>query len=400
MKRYYEIFRAYPYLFLSLPLSLIWLVIILLIRPFIQTRIYLIRSNRIGHFAADIELHICEKKEQHRKELSLFYFARPACNKQLAKMWRRKIIIFPPFFLRPLDYLIRNIGFLHSFVGTTMNFDRDILNLYDKYPAQISFTASELIRGEKELQELGIPRGNPFVCMIVRDGKYLSTECSTDFKNDYRNSNIQNYILAAEELTLQEYYVIRMGAKVEEAIQSLDSKIIDYASNGMRSDFMDIYLGAKCHFCISVGTGFDAIPQIFRRPVVYVNMVPIGVIATYRSQYLVITKHYYSIDENRELTLKEIISCGAFLNNTSDYELNRIQLIENTPEEIRDVVIEMVMRLDGSWKPGEDDEKLQHRFWEIFPSKAVASYNGRPLHGEIRSRFGAQFLRNNSEWLM
>ena len=46
-----------------------------------------------------------------------------------------------------------------------------------------------------------------------------------------------------------------------------------------------------------------------------------------------------------------------------------------------------------------DDETLQQRFWEIFPTDSVDAYAGNPLHGEIRSRFGAAFLRNNRGWL-
>ena len=82
---------------------------------------------------------------------------------------------------------------------------------------------------------------------------------------------------------------------------------------------------------------------------------------------------------------------------TSDYESKGIKLIENTPEEIRDVVMEMTDRLNGTWQLHEDDEALQRRFWEIFPIDAVGA-KGRPLHGEIRARFGAHFLRNNRDW--
>jgi hypothetical protein len=55
--------------------------------------------------------------------------------------------------------------------------------------------------------------------------------------------------------------------------------------------------------------------------------------------------------------------------------------------------------LNGTWKPHEDDETLQRRFWEIFPVDATEAINKRPLHGEIRARFGAHFLRNNRDWL-
>ena len=127
--------------------------------------------------------------------------------------------------------------------------------------------------------------------------------------------------------------------------------------------------------------------------------MPLGVLATFRSQYLGITKHHHSIIEDRELTLKEIFAHGGFLFYTSEYESRGIQLKENTPEEIRDVTMEMAERLKGSWQPHEDDEALQCRFWEIFPADAVSAYNGKHLHGEIRARFGAYFLRTNREWL-
>ena len=83
----------------------------------------------------------------------------------------------------------------------------------------------------------------------------------------------------------------------------------------------------------------------------------------------------------------------------SYYESEGIQLIENTPEEIRDVCVEMEERLNDTWEPETDDDALQRQFWEIFPVHAVNSINGRPLHGDIRGRFGMQFLRNNREFL-
>ena len=120
---------------------------------------------------------------------------------------------------------------------------------------------------------------------------------------------------------------------------------------------------------------------------------------TYRAQLIAIAKHLYSEDKGRELTLREIFNCGVgFSGRTSDYESEGIQLIENTPEEIRDLVIEMVERLEGTWQPQEDDEALQCKFWEVFPTDAK-SEDAIKLHGEIRSYFGAAFLRNNRAWL-
>jgi putative glycosyltransferase (TIGR04372 family) len=163
---------------------------------------------------------------------------------------------------------------------------------------------------------------------------------------------------------------------------------------------MDIYLGAKCAFCVSTATGWDAVPLIFRRPIVYVNMSPAGYFQTFRDVFLGIFKHHLDLTSNRKLSLVEIFSRGVgFCVVTPEYESEGVYLIENTPEEIRDVVIEMVERLKGTWQPQKDDEALQRRFWEIFPTDAVDAYQGRPLHAEIRARFGSVFLRNNRSWL-
>ena len=99
---------------------------------------------------------------------------------------------------------------------------------------------------------------------------------------------------------------------------------IDYANSEIRSDFMDIYLGAKCFFCISTGVGLDAVPVMFRRPIAFV-VVPIGIWMTSNEKFLLLTKHHINKFNKNELTISEIFSSNlgiAF--NTKDYENNNV----------------------------------------------------------------------------
>jgi putative glycosyltransferase (TIGR04372 family) len=235
--------------------------------------------------------------------------------------------------------------------------------------------------------------------VATRDSAHLNTRWPGfwDYHN-YRDLDIQNYVLAAEKLADDGYFVIRMGADVQQVMNSSHSRVIDYAANGMRSEFMDIYLGAKCDFCISGSSGFNAVPLIFRRPIAITNDAPFGYQWTSSEKFIGITRHHYSAQEERELTLKEIFSGGSgFYLHGDEYESQSIQLIENTPEEIRDIAVEMASRLRGTWEAQKGDEELQRKFWEIYP--ADTRKNGKPLHGEIRSRIGAAFLRDNQAWL-
>ena len=402
MKRAFQIILKLPLYILAVPI----IFILRLIRPWLIIRWGSLKSTRIGHFAGNPELYLCEQnaginvpKQCH---VDLFYLVEPICNQQLAKMWKRTLHVWPSWILAPISRVFRLIlgGSVHEISDNTQE-DRDIHNLLDRFPPHLKFTAEEEALGQAGLRTMGISSEAQFVCLIVRDSAYLESHQRGSWSyHSYRDSDIQNYVLAAEELADMGYFVIRMGAKVKTAMESTHPKVIDYAINGMRSDFMDIYLGAKCTFCISVGTGFDAVPQVFRRPIAYVNMVPLGYLNTFVSNVIGITKHHLMQLDERELTLSEIFSQGAgFFTRTCDYEAKGIKLIENTAEEIRDVVVEIAERLNGSWQPHEDDEALQQRFWEVFPADALEVSNNRPLHGEIRARFGSQFLRNKPDWL-
>lgn len=400
MKRIFKIICKIPLFIIAVPFVLI----IRLIRPLLLVRINGLLSFRIGHFAANIELYLCEMAAginvPNQRYVDIFFMISPIANHQLAIMWRRVLRVWPSFILAPIARINNYIpgGNLHK-ISTTMG--RDIYNLYDRFPPKLQFTAEEESRGKAHLSAMGLPKGAEFICLNVRDSAYLDGHIARDWSyHNYRDSNIQNFVLAAETLAERGYFVIRMGAKVHEAINTAHPMIIDYATNGMRSDFMDIYLGAKCLFAISTGSGWDGIPEIQRRPIVYVNYGPLGYLCTMRNLTISIVKHHYSLAKGRELSLSEIFSVGVgFCLDSSAYKSKGVSLIENTPAEICDAAIEMIERLNGTWLTDEYDKVLQQRFWKLFQADAVHNVNGLPLHGDIHARFGAMFLRNNPDWL-
>jgi putative glycosyltransferase (TIGR04372 family) len=264
----------------------------------------------------------------------------------------------------------------------------DVNNVLELVPPHLSFTPEELELGRISLDSLGVPSHSLFICFVGRDPTYLQVihpDLNTSY-HDYRNTEIDNYILAVEEMANRGYYAIRMGSTVKKSLASHNPKIIDYATNGQRTDFMDIYLGAKCHFFISCQTGIDAIPTIFRRPILYVNTAPLELALSWDKNNLIIPKMYWLDKEQRFMSFREILESGAgrFL-ETHQYIDMGITLIENTPEEILEVTIEMEERLKGTWVTTEEDEDLQRRFWSLYPPSEY--------HGKIYSRIGAAFIR-------
>lgn len=379
--------------------ALFYVVLLRLVRPWVIIRIGKPIHERMGHFAANTELYLCSRDMgidiPNRPFIDILYYNGYVCNTQLQKMWNRVLKIGPTHLLTLMRIINSRLpdGGMHTV--QLQGHPRDIHNLYECVPPHLSFTSEEEEFGKTLLESMRVASESLFICFIGRDGKYLQLIYPDDDyrHHDYRNTDVKNYLLAAEELANRGYYAIRMGATVAETLVSNNSRIIDYATNGQRSDFMDIYLGAKCRFFISVGTGIDCIPQIFRRPILYVNQVPLEYLPSWDKSTLFIPKKYWLDKEQRFMTIRAIFESGAgrFL-YTQQYLDMGITLIENTPEEILKVTIEMDERLKGTWVTTEEDEDLQRRFWSLYkPSE---------LHGKIYARIGADFLRENKDLLL
>ena len=315
------------------------------------------------------------------------------CNQFLEKKWKRQLPV------HSLAASIHSIDqrMLRSNKHTIPwpHGDKDIRGILRRTEPRLDFIQSEEEVGNRELVKLGVPYGNDFVCFYARDAAYLdATHAYRTWEyHDYRDASIDNYIPAVQELVERGCYAIRMGSITNLSLSTDDARIIDYSCSGT-SDFMDVFLSAMCKFFISSTGGINAVPRIFRKPIVYVNFVPVNkshlLICTPYS--LIIPKKIWREESQRYLTFREMISEGV--NNfyqTSFYTQAGLQVHENTPEEIMSVVIEMERRLDGSWCDSEQDEKLQQRFWSLISPEGAPDAD--------MCRIGAAFLRENIELL-
>ena len=106
----------------------------------------------------------------------------------------------------------------------------------------------------------------------------------------------------------------------------------------------------------------------------------------------------------------------AFARESRIYEEKGVDLVENTSEEIKDLVIEMDEYLKFDKKLNFEDEELQKSFRSLYTAN-LKRFNQRPdsenelwhiqepvkeaviLHGKVRCRYSSKFLRENKNWL-
>lgn len=375
---------------LLLPLALIVIGVIRFISRWCMVRFGIFWSPRLGHMIGNSECYLCERDSGLQpKALDLWIPASgPRANRVVERKYRKILHVMP----RRVGTLCFQVNALfhgwEKHAIQTIQVDRDVKGLWEKHAPHVGFTEREHSKGLRLLTALGIPPGASWVCLIVRDPSYLRAKFpGADFSyHDYRDADVSNYIPAAVELARRGYYVVRVGDGAAKPFHVKHTRIIDYA-HGKRTPFGDLYLGAKCAFCLGTPTGFMAIAQTFNHPLCITDMVPLEYAPTW-SRGLMIFKHHQK--DGKRMSVREI--CDAGLGTATFAHLFRhagVTLQDNTPEEIFALAMEMADHVET----GSFDGEAQGAFWSNFPTSMV---NGAPLNENIRLRIGREFLKDYS----
>ena len=370
--------------------------LLLLLKYLFRVQFVRIRSSRIGPFGGtDVFL----RRIKLGLILASFNYigiaTKKVVNQQLLTMFKRVMLIIQlpqPKYVRVCMQYLATKSLLHrlklfqelKFLGN------EFYELNNTTP-NLSFTSEEKNQGRELLTNMNI--SNWFICFHARDSAYADQLLQKrDHRHDFRNCEINNYLQAAEYITKQGGYAIRMGARVEKKITTKNPKIIDYAS-AYRSDFGDIYLLAKNKFFLGNTAGIGNMPYFFNTPFAMANLIPITRCPPPGKNDLFIPKKIWSTKEKRYLSFREMINSPILLSwqGSQFSKDDNLVPVENTAQEILDLAIEMNQRLDGKWVTTPQDEILQQQFKSLF-SADPHSY-GFP------SRIGAQFLRENKELL-
>ena len=128
-------------------------------------------------------------------------------------------------------------------------------------------------------------------------------------------------------------------------------------------------------------------------------MVPIAYLATYRNDWVHLFKKHYSLEKKKMLSLNEIFDLGLALTlKTEDFKKKNVELMENTPEEIRDAAIELDNRLNKIYVETLEQKNLQKKFWLLY-EKNLEKSNAKHLHGKLFGLHSSSFLKANDYFL-
>ena len=396
-------------------------ILIILFFPFFLfvrmfSKFYLIRfgilpSRRIGHFANDVNIYLRLKKK-NIFELDLFCLEKPVCNYALSNIYKKYLNIYPEFLILPFIILNKIIYLrnqkheikINPFIESTDLRDRDKGEKKIDY-----FSEKQMEVGYNFLRKIGIKQGKKFACLLVRDPAYVKSLFSNSYDmayqqsgddSNFRYSNIHNFKLASEFLISKGYYVIRMGKTVSDTFNINDDKFIDYAKSDHKNDFLDIFLASQCNLFLSTGAGLDVIAAIFDKPIVFIGNTQVAWTRSANKKQLTIFKHFKNNITGSYLSINDIFNYNLALSEKDKFFKDKnIELIENSPEEIKDAVEDMLNLIDNNFELDVENKLIHQNFWKLF-KKNIDKFNCSHIHANFfKSHIGYNFLKKNNYFI-
>jgi len=362
-------------------------------------------SPRLGFDLPYLDFYFLHEKDENLYLDVFFYYNIPS-NLFLKQLIKQRVLLLSKYICLP----IKNIEYAYSllfkkkisFLLKKLSYgNRDIFGSLDLKISSFKLSQSNNLHGHKILEKMGLKENSKFICLNVRDSLFLEKnifKINMDY-HSYRDSDIDDYLKCCDRLTQLGYYVIRVGVITKKPIKTNNDMIIDYSHSKFRSDFMDFFLGSNCEFCISTGSGFDSIPFVFRKPILYVNIAPVGLLNASSKKFMFLPKHHYCNIKKRNLNLKEIFQNNAGMAlKTNDFKDNNISLKNNNPDEILNASLDMINLIKNDFIISEAQIRNVNKFSYIL-NKYIPKDKYINIHGKIKSSFSFSFLDTNNTYL-
>lgn len=229
-------------------------------------------------------------------------------------------------------------------------------------PPVLSLTEEDIEWGNRNLLELGVPAGNWFVAVHVREGGFLP---HNEIIQHHRNAHVENAFLAMQEIVKRGGMCIRMGDPSMTPLPKMPG-VIDYAVHPLKSARMDVLLCAQARFFLGCTSGLAFLAATFGVPVAHANMIPVETLGI-RHCDLSIPKLLWDARLERYLSFPEVFELGHsgyfFSQQYADAE---IRVDENSADDILGLVMEMLDRLDGRHVETDEGSALHADYIKLF----------------------------------
>jgi putative glycosyltransferase (TIGR04372 family) len=257
----------------------------------------------------------------------------------------------------------------------------------DGRPPLLELSLNDRDRGREALERLGVRRGAWFVCLHVRSPGFHNEGAAPH--QTHRNAAIRSYLPAIRHIVARGGFVVRLGDSTMERLPPVPG-LIDYAHSPEKSPSMDVFLCASCRFFIGVASGLSHLPTTFGVPCALTNWVS-DALPVYSRSDVFIPKLLWSEEATRYLSFEESLERGIRNLGYCAVRLSErcLRPVDNSPEEIVDLVREMFEMVEGRCASTAEDNRRQGEYRDIARQCGLVGF----------ARIGRSFLRKHARLL-
>ncbi|MDC0453565.1 TIGR04372 family glycosyltransferase, partial [Alphaproteobacteria bacterium] len=224
----------------------------------------------------------------------------------------------------------------------------------------------------EKLYNLGIPKNSWYVCFHAREAGYSPHD---ENSHKFRNSLIEDYYKSMDYINSQGGYCIRIGDQSMKPIIRKEG-YIDYAISEFKNDEMDLFIAANCKFFVGSASGALAMSGVFGVPLACANLAPLSHSFVRNKGDIGIPKLYKNINSGKLINFKEIMNRDlSNFRNYDEFINNNITLINNSEEDILNMVKEQYLLLNNNLNIDEIDIELQNKFRRLFKKKHYSYFS-------------------------
>ncbi len=345
---------------------------IFIIKKIILIRFGLLETNAIGHYSCSTEIFLAERKItdqnfQKLKVLDIWHTEDTICNYFLHSIRKRQFIIFPRFIISPLYFFLSRFEKLEPHLIPIRNNEIyrirnklpnqfvDYKNTLNNYVTEITFNQNDYENCKKILKANGIKKFDKIITIHNRDSLYNNENFESD-----RNCKIEDFYSTISYLRDIGFEVIRIGKNSNQSIKQVG--VFDYANSKVRSDILDFYLCSITKLHIGCSSGMSAVPKIFKKNIVWTNVTFNEGPDNFDENFVYIPKIVLDKSSGKDILYKTNNELSFFLNNTTNFDY-----INNSEDEILELVKEKLHMISGTWQKPEDYDYLQEKYKKLYP---------------------------------
>ena len=358
---------------------------------FINFKFCHLHSTRIGHLTINFDVALLSVPKH---TIILFSHDNNVANKYILNFFKKQKKVL---FLSIFKYFYFSISHINPSSNLIINWNKfqPKFSLHLKNESRIIFPYNTKKKLEKILNKYQVNK--EFVGLHSRNNLYLKKNMIQDDNfHDFRNFDFNDYKLAIKYLDNKNISLIKLGETfVEENINSTNPKIftsLDFKSN----QEIDYLLNAHAKYNVIGNSGISGISSIHRKKIIYINLIPLNLdnLSYCSPGSLILPKKIFDTKKKKFLSFRENNKINFNIHQITDpYEEHNLSVIDNSPEEILDAVIEMEEMILGNNNNNDENIRLNDLFWKSLSDNNYDKINY--LKNDLKLFISTQFLKDN-----